>query len=476
MIDENEKRDAEYRVDVAHDKMSATVTVLAARNGGLEADIAGIEEALAKAGVVFGIDAQALELALAAPGTPKTAARGVVSQPPANARLETLIDVTQTRGPKEDERGRTDFRELGILRSVEPGTPLMRRHPPRDGIPGHTVLGAEIASARPKDAKFPVRLQGVQLSPEDSDLLVAAIAGQPVVHRDGVSVDPVLVMPEVSLATGNIDFPGTVEVKGDVHTGMRIRAGGDVVIHGTMESAEIESGGEVQVKGGIIGQHAPAQGDAKHSARVHAKGNVRAHHVDNALIVAEQSVFIDESIVQSEVVAMDEIVVGKQGAHKGHIIGGNTRATRSVTAYCLGSAGSSNTRITVGLNPELVSAIDAKKAAAAAKLKEHEDLGKAIKVLQTRPGREAMLEKARLTHEKTGEELREILADQAALEEQLKLADGAEVAVKAKVHPGTTVAIGRRFTVVADTLGAGVFRLVTQEIAGREDLEVVFGR
>jgi uncharacterized protein (DUF342 family) len=481
MIQEDEKRDAEYRVDIAHDKMAATLTVVAPCNGGTEADMAGVAAALSQAGVVFGIDADALPRALANPGIPTVVARGEAPRPPVHARLEALIDVTHTRGPRKDEHGRADFRELGILRAVEPGMPLMRRHPPQDGVPGHTVLGAEIGTQRPKDAKFPVRLQGVAPSPDDANLLVAAIAGQPVVHHDGVSVDPVLVMQEVSLSTGNIDFPGTVEVKGDVHSGMKIKAGGDVIIHGTLESAEIESGGEVQIKGGIIGQHVATQGHEgegkANSVRIHAQGNVRAHHVDNATIVSEQSVFIDESIVQSDVMAMDEVVVGKQGARKGHIIGGSVRATRAVTAYCLGSAGSSNTRIYVGLNPELVAAVDAKKAAVAAKLKEHEDLEKVIKVLLLRPnGREEMLAKARLTFEKTGEELGVLLAEQQALEEQLKLADRAEVAVKAQVHPGTTVTIGRRHTVVSDTLGSGVFRLLTQEVAGREELVVLFTR
>jgi uncharacterized protein (DUF342 family) len=479
MIQEDEKRDAGYSVEIAQDKMTATLTVLPAA-GGEEASMEGVEAALAKVGVVFGVDYDALAKALASPRIPTIVARGTAPEPSANAWLEPLIDVSQTHGPKEDEHGRTDFRELGILRSVEVGTPLMRRHPPQPGAPGRTVLGAEIPVAKFKDVKFPVRLQGVEPAPGDSDLLVAAIAGKPVIHRDGVSVDPVLVMTEVSLATGNIDFPGTVEVKGDVHAGMRIKAGGDVVIHGILESAEVDSGGEVQIKGGVIGQHGTVQpgheGDPKASARIRAKTNVRAHHVDNALLYAGQSIFIDESAVQSDLTAMDEVVVGKQGASKGHIIGGNVRATRSVTAYCIGSTGSSNTRITVGMNPELSAALEDKKAAVTAKLKEHDDLEKVIKVLQARPGREAMLEKAKLTYVKTGEELGELLAEQKEIEDQLKLADNAAVVVKATVHPGTMVTIGRRYTLVSDKLGTGTFRLVTQEVAGREDLEVIFTR
>src|SRR5512133_3723769 len=176
MIREDEIRDAEYRIEIAPDRMAATLTVIP-ENGGVPADAEGIDAALARAGVVFGIDPGGLAKALAGPNHPVVVAHGTAPQPCVDGRLELLIDVTQVRHPKEDDRGRADFRELGILRSVEQGTALMRRHPPLPGVPGQTVLGAEVPTPKPKDAKFPVRLQGVEISPNDADLLIAAIAG-----------------------------------------------------------------------------------------------------------------------------------------------------------------------------------------------------------------------------------------------------------------------------------------------------------
>jgi uncharacterized protein (DUF342 family) len=478
MIREDAARDAAYRVDVARDRMSAMLTVTPPYGGGAAADAVEAEAALKNAGVVFGIDAAAVADAVAAPGNPVVVARGELPQAPVHARLETLIDVNQALRPKEDESGRADFRELGILRFVAAGTPLMRRYPPQAGVPGHNVMGAELVALKAKDVRLPLGLQGAQPSPQDPDLLIAAIDGQPVQRRDGISVEPVLVVDGVNLSTGNIDFPGTVEVKGDVESGMKIKAGSDIIIHGTLESADIEAGGEVQVKGGIIGQLASMQateGEAKpNGAVVRARGNVHAHHIDNATIYSDQSVLADESIRHSEVVAMEQVIVGKQGSRKGHIIGGGIRATRGVAAYSLGSTGSSKTRITVGVNPELEAAIDEQKIAVDAKLKEQEDLEKIIKVLQARPGREDLLAKAKLTFEKKATELADLLAQLDELEAQLKLSETAEVVVKAEVHPGTMVTIGHKLHIVSDDLGAGVFRLVTLDNAGREEREVIF--
>lgn len=471
------RADAGYRVDVAADKMTATLTVVAAQ-GGAAADAGDAGNAVSRAGVVFGVDPTALARAVASPGTAVPVAEGTLPRAGSDARLETLVEVGQAGHLHEDAHGHIDFRELGVQRSVAAGMPLMRRHPPLPGTPGHTVLGTEIPAASVRDVKFAVRLQGVAVSPDDPDLLVAAIDGKPVVHRDGIGVDPVLVLPGVNLSTGNVDFVGSVEIKGDVQSGMKIKAGGGVVIHGTLESAEVDAGGDVEVKGGVIGQRSPAGrgNDVKlNGARIQSKGNVRTHHVDNATIVA-QSVFVDESIVQSDVTAMEQVVVGKEGARKGHIIGGTVRAAQAVTALCLGSPGSSETCIMAGMSPLLLAAINAKKAAAAAKRKEHDDIEKVVKVLQTRPERAELLAKARLTLEKTGEELEEIAAEQAALEAELKLADEAQIVVKSTVHPGVAITIGRKRTVVTEQLGIGAFRLVVEENGGREEEVVVFRR
>lgn len=470
------RADAEYQVVIAADQMSATLTVIEAQ-GGVAADVGGAAEALGARGIVYGLDEKALAAALAAPGTAVTVARGEAALASADGRLETLINLGQIHRPQEDDKGRADFRELGLIHSVAVGTPLLRRHPPQPGRPGRTVLGAEIPAAKPKDVKFPAHLDGVAAAPGKPDLLIAEVAGHPVVRRDCVRVDPILVLPEVDLASGNIDFIGAVEIKGDVQTGMKIKAGGSVVIHGTLESAEVDAGGDVEVKGGVIGQRDQGSGDGKPSgARVRAKGSVRAHHVENASIFAEQSVFVSDLIAQSEVTALEEVVVGKEGGRRGHIMGGVIRATRAVTAYCLGASGSSRTEIVVGLNPPLAAAIEASKAAAAAKRKEQDDLEKLVRVLQARTDRAELLAKAQFTLERARGELADIQATLAEQEAELKLTDKAEVVVVNAVHPGVAVTIGRKVKVVAENLGAGTFRLAVDAASEREEEVVAFQR
>lgn len=470
-------RDAVYRVDVAADRMSATLTVTPTHDG-KEADVADAMMALSQRGVCFGIEPPAVEAAVANPGTPAEVARGQAPQPAVDGRMELLVNLNQIRHPVEDAKGRVDFRELGLIRSVEVDTPLMRRHPPQPGQPGRTVLGAEIAVRPPKDAKFSGRMQGVQFAPNDMDLLVAAIPGQPVLGRDGLSVEPVLVLPSVNLASGNVDFVGTVEIKGDVQGGMKIKADGDVIVHGIIESADVEAAGDVVAKGGIVGQKHQMQGGGADKtfagARIRAKANVRAHHIENAFIFAELSVYVDEAVVQSDVTAIERVIIGREGGHKGHILGGTIRATLGITAVCLGGPGTGATHVMIGVNPLLQKALDEKHAEIAAKRKALDDLDKVVRVLQARTDRLDMLTKAHLTYDKTEKELADATAEAEAMAAELKRADKATVVVKRAVFPGVSVTIGGRRKLMNEQRGPGLFRLATETVDGKDEEVVIY--
>lgn len=453
--------DASYQVSVAADTLTAWLTVLPPENGGAAPDPAMARTALEKAGVVVGIDETALLSALGpALGSQVEVARGVRAQPGTDARLESLVAVNQQRHAHADERGRMDFRDRGTTPSVNPGDALMRRHPPVAGTPGRGVTGKELPVAPAKNVKFAVRLQGVEVDPADPDLLRAAVAGQPILLNDGITVEPILRLETVDMASGNIEFVGSVEIRGDVQSGMRVKAGGDITVGGIVESAELIAGGDIAVKGGVIG-HAPQdhkETQRVDTARLTAKGSVKARYLENCIVLAEQMVSVAEAMIQCDVTAIDQVVVG-EGRGKGNIVGGFVKATTKVSANVLGGAGSSQTRVFVGVNPLLQQAIEEHRQRLDVKLKESAELTKVIKLLATRPDKQDIAEKARLTLTKVNEEIAEILAEERDLKSQLQEADHARIVVTGRVHGGVTVAVGRKSRFVAEDIGPGVFVL-----------------
>lgn len=456
-----------YAIAITPDWMSVSLTVTRLE-GQDSPSVAGATEFLNKAGVVCGIDAAALGAAVAqCDGQAVVVAQGTPAQDGTDARLEALVRVNRDRHPQVDDSGHTDFHDLGKTPSVTTGQPVMRRHPPGAGTPGRDVRGQMVAARSGKDLNFAVRLQGVEPSAQDADILIASTDGQPVLQRDGISVEPVIRLETVDLSVGNIDFVGSVEIHGDVHTGMKIRAGGDVVVGGIMEAAEVECQGNVTVHGGILGHSTQTSRVAAApvtTAIVRAAGNVVTRYVEYAIVEAGKSVLVHDAIIQSEITAIEEVVVGSQDKRKGHILGGVVRATLRIAAQALGGPGSGATRVLVGVNPLLMAALERQRARLTTKLKEHGDLSKVVKLLAGRRDNSEMLAKARLTLKKTEEEIAEASEEERVLQGELKLAEHARVEVFRAVQAGTTIAIGRTSLFVSEDRGGGTFYLVDGQI------------
>lgn len=278
-------------------------------------------------------------------------AQGTPPQTGADGELESLIGELQQRHRKLNQHGVADFRELGNLVVVQPGEALMRRLPPKDGTPGTDVFGEPVAAEPGKIAVFPICGQGVQVAPDDPDRLVASISGQPLLDSNKVEVEPVLTVKGVNLATGNIDFEGTVNVQGDVVSGMSIKAGGDVVINGTLEAASIQAGGDIRISGGIKG-HSEGRGiDHMQLTDIRAKGSIHANFTENAHLVAGENIQIGNVAMQSELEAGRQVIVGKPGSKGGHILGCKVRALQLVQAGVIGSNTGVLTLIEVGTDP-----------------------------------------------------------------------------------------------------------------------------
>lgn len=437
MEDANPKPvDTRYQVAVAADSLTAWLTVIPPENGGAAPDPAAARAALANAGVIFGIDEPAIANALGpALGSQTEVAHGTPPQPGKDGWLEPLVAVNQQRLAHADAQGRVDFRDRGTTPSVAPNDALMRRHPPIPGVSGQGVTGKVLPVAAAKAAKFSVRLQGVEVAPDDTDLLRAAVAGQPILVNDGITVEPILRLDTVDMASGNVEFIGSVE------------------------AAELIAGGDIVVKGGVIG-HSPQEGkdiQQMDTARLTAKGSIKARYLENCIVLAEQAVEIDEAVIQCDVTAIEQVCVGSEGTGKGSIVGGTVRATARVRANVLGGPGSSQTRILVGVNPLLQRAIEECREHIDAKLKESGELTKVLKLLATRPDKAEIAAKARLTLQKVNEEIAEALNEEKILKARLQVADQARIVVSGRVYSGVTATIGKKSRFAPEDTGPGVF-------------------
>jgi uncharacterized protein (DUF342 family) len=274
-------------------------------------------------------------------------AEGQAPEDGADAFFQPLVAEMVDRRPRIDESERADFRDLGGVITVKAGDPLIRRHPPTEGSPGTDVRGLPIPANPGKDRHFKTSLKGVEVDESDPDLLLASIDGQPIWKDDNVTVSPVIDLDAVDLSTGNIDFNGTIRVRGDVEHGMSLRARDDIQVGGTVDGADLVAGGDIIIKGGVIGQRRMAS-RGEFNARLQCEGSVEARFLEHVQVRCGSDLMVRDLLAHCNVEAGEKIVVGARGTRKGHIIGGRFEAFEIIRAVQLGGRSGADTVLRVG--------------------------------------------------------------------------------------------------------------------------------
>ena len=353
--------DAEFSIKLSDDHMQASLSCTPAQ-GGEPTTKKQILNELARQNITFGRNEQAIDTALQSGEVHDIIiAQGQAAENGNDGYFEKLIQDIRDRRPRIDDQGRAFYNDIIQFVTVKAGDALIRRTPPTEGIAGQTVMGQVIPPQPGEAAMFAANLAGTCVDSQDPNLLLAAIAGQPVFVENGAIVESTITVDAVDQNTGNIVFEGSIMVKGNVATGMKIEADGDVLISGMVEEAtEISAGGDIIVQQGIIGRGAvfdehgkPGKG----TARLICKGSVSARFIENALINAGCNVEVKELIAHSDISAKQQVVVGGKDAKRGHIMGGITRAENLIQAEVLGSPASVSTHIITGVNKEYTDAL-----------------------------------------------------------------------------------------------------------------------
>src|SRR5690606_12118002 len=84
----------------------------------------------------------------------------------------------------------------------------------------------------------------------------AVIDGQvSITENDKINVFPIFeVKGDVDFRVGNIDFVGMVLIRGNVLSGFKIKATGDIRIMGEVEAADLEAGENIEIMAGVVAQ------------------------------------------------------------------------------------------------------------------------------------------------------------------------------------------------------------------------------
>jgi len=351
-----ERVDAKISVKIEPDEMAATAEITCAQ-GGKHLSAKAILDAAKEAGVKKGFSKeQLIELAqLAVKQAPNSTiemqiATGKIAVNGKDARIKPLVESAQARilKPKLQEDGSVDMRDLGDIICVKVGDPLAKKIPLTQGVQGYTVTATPLQPEPGNDIEL-IAGEGTNISPKNTNILVSDKVGLPKLINNGMEVDEVYKIKNVTVTTGNINFTGSVIIEGDVNEGMKVNASGDITIGGFVESATLDAGGDITISGGIIGRKHDIEkthiSDIIMSVNIRAKGNIYAKYGQFAQIKCGQDIRIENQLLHSILDIHGRLWIGQNEQANGKLIGGYTKVGSSVHAGIIGATAGSNTFI-----------------------------------------------------------------------------------------------------------------------------------
>lgn len=440
-------RDGWCRVQVSNDAMEAYLVIEPPIGEGNWPTKEDALKAISSEKVVYGIIDEAIDEAINKHQLkPVLIAKGKAPVNGTDAEINYLFETGVFRKAFiEDEFGRVDYRQIQNLQNVTVGQKIVEKIPPTPGEPGMNVRGEEIKANPGKDKQ--IKLGKNVAWTEDNLAIVSTINGEPSLVNNKVSVHEVHeIKGDVNFQSGNINFLGSVIIRGNVESGFKIEAEGDVTIYGNVDSAEIKAGGNIFVKGGISGMD---------KGKVICGGDFSAKYIEHATVDCEGTITVREAIMHCQVNA-DQKVVCEGG--KGLIVGGLIRSGEEISAKTIGSRLGTVTELEVGVKPKLKLELQELEEQLKANKESLDKAEKAIGLLSKMPNlpddRKEMLQNLIKTSYVLKAQINEADAKRQQLLEEIlvKSKEKGRIRVKEVIYPGIRVTMGKTTIMIQDEI------------------------
>jgi uncharacterized protein (DUF342 family) len=244
--------------------------------------------------------------------------------------------------PEADTGEAIDYFKIQHIKTFVAGTDIGLIQPYVSSITGRDVYGQEL---RPRSLSNERLNLGAGLSRQtrgDGDHLVTTITGR-VIERNGqIWIEEVMSLPgDIDFGTGSIDSKISIDVAGAIRANFSVTTTGSLVVHGTIEAADIKAGEDITCLKGIVGQ--PDKGT------VQAGGVVCVRFINDAKVSSEGGIRVERSVMNSNLSTQSQIEI-----KFGTLVGGTTYAREQIVVRTLGSNAAVPTQVICGLSPQVI--------------------------------------------------------------------------------------------------------------------------
>ena len=359
-------------VDITKDEMKGSIVVSPPSMSGSEASFEAIKHALLTQGVVEQCinDDKIIEFVdNPVYNIPFEVASAIIPEDGRDAYISYNFETDPKKlKAKISDTGKINYKELNQIQNVIADQPLATKMPAERGKGGKTLFGRYLEAKNGKDIQ--IQLGTNVYLDRDGVTIKSQIDGEVMLVNGKISVEPIKYLDAVNVKTGDIKFVGTVIIKGSVEEGYKVEAT-NIEVNGIVDKSRLEATGNIVVRQGIFG---------KGEGYIKAGKSLWAKFINDTTVEVEENVIVYDSIVNSNVTAMKNIVVkGK----KAQIIGGHLLATEEICARKIGSpGGGTETILEVGIDPKAKKRLEELQDMQAKSTKEYEGCDLDIQTLE----------------------------------------------------------------------------------------------
>jgi uncharacterized protein len=334
-------RDPFIKVTISADRMSASVDLIAPEGTGEPLTVEKVLEAAETNGITKAVKPEAIEEAVRIAHEKGSVeghhiADGEPPQDPAESSITMLIQLATKKHVTIDKNGKANFKNQDIITTIEAGTRIAEIASPKvEPKDGWDVTGKVIKAKPIRKLELEIGANVKKVAEGDKDALVAETGGE--LLYDGKSIeirDTHMEEGDVGLKSGNIKFPGSVGIKGNVQAGFYVFSGKDIMIGQSIEGALLSADGSISIGQGV-------KGGGK--AVLRAKKEIEATFIENATVLAVGDLKLKKSCFGSKITCN-----GWVRTPEGSLIGGMIKARRGVEAHEIGSEREVDTTLSFG--------------------------------------------------------------------------------------------------------------------------------
>jgi len=337
-------RDCIVLLQLAANKMSASMSLRQAIGTGQPLNHGLVLEAIKEKGIIKGINEEVVSRGVEHANEGQEIeglvfANGQLPTEGSKEEFSLTVEEASHKGVTIKENGTADYRNQDQITLVKKGQTLAVVKKNGEGPQeGWDVMGQTIP---PKETAPLEVIAGENVSSKDNSegntIYVADKGGEFVFERGTLSVSAVhTIQGNVGKASGNVKFSGTVKVAGYIQAGYFVMAEEDVFIKDNVEASLVSAGGSVFIEKGIVGGG---------KAVIRARKSIQAGFAEQCTLLAIDDIIMGRGCMKCSIKTNGRVLLKKD---KSSLLGGKILARGGIEAFNIGSEKQITTTLSFG--------------------------------------------------------------------------------------------------------------------------------